>query len=457
MRESSVTYEFDHRFELNTDWLLKLRWVAVGGQLLTICVVAFGLGIRVELVPLLVALGITAATNALFALWFRRVRRSDMEGVKNLRFQRAFSVLMFLDLAVLTYLLYYTGGHANPFAVFYFVNLALSGILISPKQAWFLAVLSIVCFSGLFFWQVPLQELLRPESLLSVKETGQITLGQWGMIVSFSACALVIVYFATRLNTEVRRSNEALRFAERKQARSDQWESLGTLAAGAAHELATPLTTVAVLSKEIAIELDGKAIPQSVEEDVTVIQTEIARCRDILTRMSIDAGHITAERPKQVCVPELVYATLAELPDVRNRLDLKIDPELEDRLIEVPLQSVCLAIRALLQNATDASQEKVVDFRISNLDENLTISIQDRGEGMSAETLQKVDNPFFSTKEIGRGMGLGRFLARSVIERLGGSMTTISVLGEGTLVKVSLPVILDSNINNEPENTAIRG
>ena len=156
-------------------------------------------------------------------------------------------------------------------------------------------------------------------------------------------------------------------------------------------------------------------------------------------------------------MPELTYATLAELPDARNRLDLKIDPELEDRLLEVPLQSVCLAIRALLQNAIDSSQNKVVDFRISNLNENLIISIQDRGEGMSTETLQKVDDPFFSTKEIGRGMGLGRFLARSVIERLGGSMTTTSALGKGTLVKVSLPVILDSNVNNELEDTVVRG
>lgn len=455
MSETSASFEFDHRFELNTDWLLKLRWVAVGGQLLTIFVVTFGLGIRVQLIPLLTALAITAATNALFAWWLHRVNRSNVDGLANRKFQRAFSVLMFLDLGVLTFLLYCTGGHSNPFTVFYFVNLALSGILISPKQSWFLTILSIGCFAALFYWQIPLPILQRSESLLSVQQTGQITLGQWGMIVSFSACALVIVYFTTRLNTEIRQRDEALRFAERKQARSEHWESLGTLAAGAAHELATPLTTVAVLSMEISRELDESSIPDSFAEDVKIIQNEIARCRDILSRMSIDAGHITAESPKQVTVAELINTTLEHLSEGRDRIELQVDAGTRNRSIQVPLQSVCLALRALLQNALDASPEKAIEFRVSHADETLAFSVQDRGAGMSAETLQKVDDPFFTTKEVGRGMGLGRFLARSVIERLGGSMITTSALGQGTLVKVSLPVMLDSNTTDELEDTIV--
>ena len=171
------------RYAINADWLMKLRWVAVAGQLTTIIVVVFALRIGVQITPLLLALGVTAATNVVFTFWLRRMRAELRSGMLDRHiWHRVFLSLMLLDLVVLTLLLYFTGGHANPFSLFYFVNLALSGILLSPTRAWLLHVLSLLCFGVLLFFQVPLDDLRMPQRLLSISENGQATLGHYGSV-----------------------------------------------------------------------------------------------------------------------------------------------------------------------------------------------------------------------------------------------------------------------------------
>ena len=147
------------RYAINAIWLMKLRWVAVVGQLTTIVVVTSALRIAVQLPPLLVALAVTTLTNLVFTFWLRRQREVTHHSPSPSGWHRVFLSLMLLDLVVLTLLLYFTGGHANPFSLFYFVNLALSGILVPPSRAWLLTALSVACFAGLFFFQVPLAAL----------------------------------------------------------------------------------------------------------------------------------------------------------------------------------------------------------------------------------------------------------------------------------------------------------
>ena len=215
---------------------------------------------------------------------------SDGAPPQALSWNRVFTGLMLLDLIVLTSLLYFTGGHANPFSLFYFVNLALSGILLPASRAWLLNALSILSFAALLYEHVPLAELQRPESLKSIREIEALTLGQSGLFIAFAACSSVIVYFATRLTAELKRRDRALRQSQMLQARSEKWEALGTLSAGAAHELATPLTTIAIVSKEIERELRDQEVSGTIKGEVDVIRKEVDRCRAILDRMSIDAG-----------------------------------------------------------------------------------------------------------------------------------------------------------------------
>lgn len=429
------------RYAINADWLMKLRWVAVAGQLTTIIVVEFGLRITVQLTPLLVALGVTAATNSGFTFWLRRLRVERQSDLLERRvWHRVFLSLMLLDLVVLTLLLYFTGGHANPFSLFYFVNLALCGILLSPTRAWLLHVLSLLCFGLLLYFQVPLDELRSSENLLSISESGAPTLGHYGLVAAFAACSSVIVYFVTRLSDELQKGDTALRQAQLKQARTDKWEALGTLSTGAAHELASPLTTIAIVSKELERELSQRNLPSDVVGEIELIRREVDRCRTILNRMSIDAGHATAEADVEISVHELISKTLDELPTERSRVGVKVSRNIGGQKLKVPLQSVLQAIRGVIQNALDASASEVtVAAEIDG--KHLILSVTDTGEGMSKEVLNRADEPFFTTKEAGKGMGLGRFLARTVFERLGGRFDTKSEPGKGTTVKIELPLV----------------
>ena len=406
--------------------------------------VVFALRIGVQITPLLLALGVTAATNVVFTFWLRRMRAELRSGMLDRHiWHRVFLSLMLLDLAVLTLLLYFTGGHANPFSLFYFVNLALSGILLSPTRAWLLHVLSLLCFGVLLFFQVPLDDLRMPQRLLSISENGQATLGHYGLIAAFAACSSVVVYFVTRLSVKLQRGDHALRQAQMKQSRTDKWEALGTLSAGAAHELATPLTTIAVVSKELERELSHRELPADVVGEIELIRREVDRCRMILNRMSIDAGHATAEVDVEISVLDLVSQTLDELPDERSRVAVDMPADVGRRKLKVPLQSVLQAVRGVVQNALDASESQV-NVSGSLHGPRLWLNVSDQGEGMSEEILNRADEPFFTTKEAGKGMGLGRFLARTVFERLGGRFDTTSQLGKGTTVKIELPLMKES-------------
>ncbi|MEM8680247.1 MAG: ATP-binding protein [Planctomycetota bacterium] len=426
------------RFAINAQWLMKLRWVAVFGQLTTIVVVAAVLTIPVNLPPLFLALAITTITNGVFTAWLKR-REAEGTVVSAHTWHRVFMSLMVLDLFVLSLLLYFTGGHTNPFSLFYFVNLALSGILLPPSRAWLLNTLSIACFAALLYFQRPLPVLQQVDRLSSVASIERLTMAHLGMFVAFAACSSVIIYFVTRLYLELRRGDDARGQANLLQARSDKWEALGTLAAGAAHELATPLTSIAILSKDLERTLADHADGDAIASDIQTIRREVARCRSILDRMSIDAGHATAEPKTTQTAGQLIDAALVEMPDARQRLQVDLDAGTRQLEVDVPVQSVLQALRAVIQNGLDASDEGVV-VSVHRDGELLCIEVRDRGTGMAADVLARADEPFFTTKEVGKGMGLGRFLARSVFERLGGTFHTESSVGHGTTVAVRIPL-----------------
>lgn len=441
---------------INANWLMKLRWVAVAGQLATILFVTYGIKVQVQIAPLLCALAITSTSNLGFTVWLKahdgKSQLCDQPSLWN----SIFVTLMILDLGVLNFLLYFTGGHTNPFVLFYFVNLALSGILLPLRWAWIFNLLTIVSFASLFYFQVPLEELRQPESQLGIGETGSMTLAQVGLLVALTTCSIVIVYFVTRLTTELKLREQALRRSEIRQARSERWEALGTLAAGAAHELATPLTTIAVISKELERELEHAKASGNVISDFRVIREELDRCRGILDHMSTDAGHITAELPSAIHVEALFQQILEGLSGAQGQVDLLIAHEAKSASLVLPVQSFGMALRGLIQNALDASDDEPVDLKVARTEDHLVIRVCDHGVGMSQDVLERADEPFFSTKEAGRGMGLGRFLARSVIERLEGSFATKSTPNVGTEVTVRIPLGQQREASNVHKNLAVR-
>ena len=234
------------RFIVNASWLIKLRWVAVFGQVLTILGVIFVLKIEIAPIGALAAvIGVTAFSNLLLNFWFHR--NEPFDNPPNI----ALGMVMVMDMLSLTCLLFATGGPGNPFSFFFFVNLSLCALILNRNWAWALNILSIICYGVLLLQHHRIPELDFGFALQPVLESGVVTVPQAGMLIAFSACASVIVYFMTRLTGELRQQESDLRRAQIVQARSEKLEALGTLAAGTAHELATPLSTIAIVARDV--------------------------------------------------------------------------------------------------------------------------------------------------------------------------------------------------------------
>lgn len=421
-------------------WLVQLRWVAVVGQLLTVCVARLGYGVDVPLRPLISAIAVTAVSNFALAAWLRRSASRQSSTLGERADSLALGLLIF-DLGVLTYLLFWSGGPTNPFCLFYFVNLVVCGILLPQRRAWLLFALSIACYVGLSLHYVPIEELRDPRNLRSIGENGGPTLEQLGLLVAFGLCAGVIVHFVTKLTGAMQLQQQQLREAELKRALARRWESLGTLAAGAAHELATPLSTIAVAASELEHQCrTGGAVGGCNSPEFGEIRHALERCRAILDRMSLDAGRVALEQRSTITIDELARDLAQTFRSEAARLQIDAQTSGEARL-EGPREGLNQALRSFVQNALDASAaDRPVRVALRTERDELVIEVADEGVGMSPEVLEHADEPFFTTKQAGEGMGLGRFIARQVVRHLGGRLETESTLGVGTRVEVRLPL-----------------
>lgn len=432
------------RAAINAQWFARLRWVAAAGQLATIAFVSGPLGLDVPVAPLLGLVAVTLASNAFLTWWGSGRRESPTRG----EWTGALAGVMLLDLVVLTAMLGLTGGTTNPFVVFYFVNLALSGVVLPGAWAWALSVLAILAFALLSVTHRGLDVLRDParlESLAALRVGGDASppVAVVGGGIAFATASIVIVGFTTRLTAELRESQHARRRAEKEAARAEKLEALGTLAAGAAHELGSPLSTIAVAVSEAHRELERSGYAGDAVQDLALVRREVGRCRTILDRMATRTGQPAAGLPERVTAEDLVDEVLADLA-AANRIDVEWAAGAASLELVAPVLALAQAIRAVVQNGVDATDLRDpagrVTVRADRLAQTLRLAVADRGPGMPAEVLARASEPFFTTKTPGRGMGLGLFLARSVVERLGGSLRLESPPGAGALVTIVLPL-----------------
>lgn len=431
------------RFIVNASWLIKLRWVAAVGQLLTIAGVVFLLDIKLPMIwALLTIIVVTATSNLLlsfmFASWY------DSQARAALPWDQILGLVMVMDMLSLTALLFASGGPTNPFILFFFVNVSLSALVLSRYWAWSLNVLSVACFGLLLYQHHELEPLFLGVQLVPIHQVGRISLAQMGLFVAFATCSSVIVYFMTRLTDELQQQQHDLNLVQERQAKSEKIEALGTLAAGAAHELATPLSTIAVVARDVqkAINENPPNFPGADEviEDVHLIRSQLDRCRKILDRMASHAGETVGEAFTSISITDLADAVVNELPE-KEQVKVRIEPKLADEIVDLPLDSICQALRGLVQNALDVSKQRSeVLVRIDGDTRHWRWQVVDTGEGMSESILKRISEPFFTTKPAGHGMGLGLFLANNVIQRLGGEINVQSEVGIGTTVTVTMPL-----------------
>lgn len=425
-------------------WVLRLRYGMVFSGAVILLVAAPILRIHLAvLLWALLPLGLMLVSN----VWLDRARRSRAEDV-----QRVLGSIFVFDTLCLTVVLGLTGGPMNPFSLLYLVQITLSVVVLKKEWTWVLGILSAVCFGAVFFLNAPLDGMR-----VMPAEHGMFPhlVGMW---VSFVVAALLISFFTGRVSDALRlREQEVLRLQD-KVARQERLTSLGTLAAGAAHELGTPLGTIAIVVREIEL---YAATLQSAEElgagelgeDAKLIRAEVERCQRILKRMSAEGAELVGESPRMIGVGELLELVLGQVA-VAQRARVVIEVTDAEAILSLPVEATVQSLAVLVGNAFDASGDELPVMMKAECDgREITLSICDSGCGMDEEALRRVAEPFFTTKEPGQGMGLGTFLVRTFAERLGGNLAYRSAPGRGTVATLRLPMRLE----NQPRGVRASG
>ena len=408
---------------VNIQWLARLRWAQITGQALTVLVGQFLTEGQLPITSLLLVISIGLVSNLGVELYFFGDRKKGTSAPARPVHEWQIALLMMLDVAILTGLLYLTGGPANPFGLLYVVQIALATVLLHARWPWLLTGLSFIGFGILLGWHRP----------LDIPEDNQ-AIGAW---VALGVASAFVVHFLLRITAALAEREAELTQARGLAARQERLASLATMAAGAAHELSTPLGTVALAAKELERALT-KLDNAELAGDARLIREQVGRCRAILEQMAQGAGTV-GESVASCTVGQLLdeaFVGIRPGPTVHR----DVPAELVTASLRLPPHAVSQALRSLMTNAQDASPPGatvVVSARTD--DQTLEITIRDRGTGIPDEILARIGEPFFTTKAPGRGMGLGLFLARAVIEGVGGSLEIDSAPGEGTEVSVLLP------------------
>ncbi len=396
--------------------LTALRVIVIAGQALAVWFALAQLQLALPLPPLLATLLILTAVNVL--TWLRLRRPWPVHDAE------LFAQLA-CDVLGLTVLLYFTGGSTNPFATLYLLPLTLTAAALPWAYTWVMAGFTLTCYSLLLVYYVPLPHL-------HAAHGDDFRLHVLGMWLGFVLSAGLISYFAVRMTQNLRERDQMESKLREQQLRHERVLALGTFAAGAAHELATPLSTIAVLAKELEREI-SKPSP-----NLVLLREQIDRCKGILGSLTAATGHARAEgggaQHLDAYLDSLIERWRALRP--RAQLSCRFDGARPGPRI-VADQTLSQAIINVLNNAADASAEVAVAGGWNAVE--LRLDILDRGPGIAPAAREHAGEPFFSTKE--SGMGLGLFLARGTLDRMGGSVTLENRDGGGAICRLRLPLL----------------
>jgi two-component system sensor histidine kinase RegB len=365
---------------------------------------------------------VDAVANTAVASWLSRGRTVSRAPA---------ALALAVQILLLTALLELTGGPSNPFVVVYALQLALAALTLGAGWTTMLGVFAAASYGVLIYWHV--REMVPMHHRLNDFPTHLYT-----MWVAGTVTAELIAYFVVQASDALLRRERELEAMRLRAARSERLVAVTTLAAGAAHELSTPLATIALAAKELTHSLDTRDHVADLAGDARLIRSEVDRCQAILDQMSGRAGGATADEPELVSIPEILDNVRSRLaPRLAGRLVVRVADDFP--AISVPRAGLSQALLSLVKNAFDATgnREAPVVVHVVDTGEMFRVSIEDHGQGLTAEGLQRAGEPFYTTKAPGRGIGLGLFLARIFAERLGGSLRLEP--GDGTTAVLELP------------------
>lgn len=420
----TITARIGYLDAVGLPWLVSVRWaglLALTGAVLAGIQGLAGTG-RVAVPAALIA--VVVLSNIWLSWQLSRRRSLSMS---------AGGWLVCADVVLMSWLLHHAGGVLNPVSIFYLVYIVLAALVLDRVWAWIVTTLSIAGYGVLFMTQpaeLAAAGAMHPEIGLHVR----------GMWLAFAATSLLVAILVSRLASLIERRDRALAELRERAARDARLASLATLAAGAAHELSTPLATIAVAARELDLALERAGIGGECREDAQLIRAEVDRCRlvlhDMSARLSQPIGEVAVAQSLDVLLDEAV-ARLSPTQRQRVHRTANVTP-----FVIWPASVITRALVNVLQNALQASPPGAsisIGAAIDG-DGRVALTVTDTGSGMTADVLARAGEPFYTTKAQGDGTGLGLFVARSALEQLGGAVTIASRAGEGTVVTLKLPL-----------------
>jgi two-component system sensor histidine kinase RegB len=420
----------------NMQQLIQLRWIAVVGQVATIVVVHFGFGIHLPLDQMLAVLACLAAFNAASQLRWRIHR--DVTNTE-------LFVALLVDVGMLTAQLYLSGGATNPFVFLYLLQVILGAVLLESWSTWTMVGITTACFGGLALFSEPL-------ALPRDYGHGLFSPYVLGVLVSFALIAALLVVFVTRISRNLRGRDARLADLRQRAAEEEHIVRMGLLASGAAHELGTPLATLAVILGDWRRLPHFTSDPELLDE-VSEMQAQVQRCKSILTGILLSAGEARGENSEETTVSTFLDDLVEEWRTTRAATSFAYENRFGHDLSMVSDSALKQMICNVLDNALEASP-RWVGLSAAHDGDALTLTVTDVGPGFAPEMLAQFGKPYQSSK--GRpGGGLGLFLVVNVARTLGGSVTARNRPEGGAVVTLTLPlaaITLDEDEENEDDD-----
>ena len=401
--------------------LVLIRWVAISGQLVSILVVHVWLGFTLPLESLLGAVALSAAINLLAtALSPADARLSNAKA----------AIFLAYDVIQLAFLIALTGGLENPFAILFLVPASISATILGLRSTMALVGLVIVCVSIVAFLHLPLPWLDDAPALPQL-----YLLAIWIAVVLGT---LFITAYAWRVASDARRMANALGATQMALRQEQSVSALGALAAAAAHQLGTPLATIAIVSRELERDLPGDS-PHL--EDAKLLVSEVARCREILGRLSA-LGEGEADEPYgRLPVSGLAEAAAAAHRHAGITLDVIAQPPEGSYTSEpsVPRRAEILhGLGNVIENAVQFCTTRV-DVVVTWNDQVVTMEVTDDGPGVRPSMLVRLGEPYISSRRKSGRMGLGIFIAKTLLERTGASVSFFNGRRNGARIVITWP------------------
>ena len=436
--------------------LLALRRIEVLTQAMVLILAVVWLKIPLAIVPMAAGIALLAAIN-LATQW--RVDRGGPVTDGELFAQLS------VDVAILALLLYFAGGSANPFVSLFLIPPTIAAATLPARHAWSMAGIALLAYTFLMFWNLPLpppqgefSQLAQLDALLA-RATGTapehaghmsgFALHVLGMWLNFVISVGVVAFFLTRMAAALRSRERELAAAREAALRNEQILSLGTLAAGAAHKLGTPLGTMAVIIRELELSHANDDGNPELKADLHLLRQQVNHCKQTISQILASAGQARDENLQSMALDAYLDKLLEEWQLIRPRAPVLIRLEgpqpapqiAADRRLEQALLN-------LLDNAADANaaNSEALEFSARWDATTCRIEILDCGPGLGKEAAQRIGQPFFSTKQAGDGsvggIGIGLFLTNATIEQFGGKVELFNRNDgqQGACTRISLPL-----------------